>query len=113
MTLSMAGGHQGMEELRSGTEEYLIGKKPGMCGCLDAKRVGGRRWISRGAWWVWSGNEVFAHPLPFNVIPQIDSFQENGYTKEEMKVWWGSGGRLLVGQVMRRQLAERRRSVCR
>jgi len=33
-------------------------------------------------------NEVFAHPLPFNVIPHIDSFQENGYTKEEMKVTW-------------------------
>lgn len=31
---------------------------------------------------------VFAHPLPFNVIPQIDVFKENGYTKEEMKVAW-------------------------
>ncbi len=30
----------------------------------------------------------FQHPLPFNVIPHIDSFQENGYTKEEMKVVW-------------------------
>lgn len=37
-----------MEELRSGTEEYLIGKKPGMCGFLDAKRVGGRRWDLTG-----------------------------------------------------------------
>jgi aspartate-semialdehyde dehydrogenase len=35
-------------------------------------------------------NKVFAHPLPFNVIPHIDSFQENGYTKEEMKVVWES-----------------------
>merc|ERR1719378_1006364 len=33
-------------------------------------------------------NEVFAHPLPFNVIPHIDAFQDNGYTKEEMKVVW-------------------------
>ena len=33
-------------------------------------------------------NTVFAHPLPFNVIPHIDSFQSNGYTKEEMKVTW-------------------------
>lgn len=32
--------------------------------------------------------EVFAHPIPFNVIPHIDAFQENGYTKEEMKVAW-------------------------
>jgi len=31
---------------------------------------------------------VFAHPLPFNVIPHIDTFQPNGYTKEEMKVTW-------------------------
>jgi aspartate-semialdehyde dehydrogenase len=33
-------------------------------------------------------NEVFVHPIPFNLIPHIDSFQENGYTKEEMKVVW-------------------------
>jgi aspartate-semialdehyde dehydrogenase len=32
--------------------------------------------------------EVFAHPLAFNVIPHIDSFQPNGYTREEMKVVW-------------------------
>merc|ERR1712093_614678 len=32
--------------------------------------------------------EVFAHQLPFNVIPHIDKFQPNGYTKEEMKVTW-------------------------
>ncbi|GAB5602107.1 aspartate-semialdehyde dehydrogenase [Thermus sp. FJN-A] len=32
--------------------------------------------------------EAFAHPLPFNVIPHIDAFQENGYTREEMKVVW-------------------------
>merc|ERR1719218_202531 len=32
--------------------------------------------------------EFFAHQLPFNIIPQIDAFQENAYTKEEMKVSW-------------------------
>ncbi|HYG85771.1 MAG TPA: aspartate-semialdehyde dehydrogenase [Azospirillum sp.] len=31
---------------------------------------------------------VFRHPIPFNLIPQIDAFQDNGYTKEEMKVTW-------------------------
>ncbi len=30
----------------------------------------------------------FQHQLPFNVIPHIDEFQENGYTKEEMKTDW-------------------------
>ncbi|CAM9333327.1 unnamed protein product [Discosporangium mesarthrocarpum] len=33
-------------------------------------------------------NKIFAHPLPLNVIPHIDAFQENLYTKEEMKVAW-------------------------
>jgi aspartate-semialdehyde dehydrogenase len=33
-------------------------------------------------------SEVFAHSIVFNVIPHIDSFQPNGYTKEEMKVAW-------------------------
>ena len=30
--------------------------------------------------------EAFKKPISFNVIPQIDVFCENGYTKEEMKV---------------------------
>ena len=31
-------------------------------------------------------NTCFKKPIAFNVIPQIDVFCENGYTKEEMKV---------------------------
>ena len=31
-------------------------------------------------------NNVFIHPLPYNIIPHIDSFTDNLYTKEEMKV---------------------------
>lgn len=31
-------------------------------------------------------NKVFKKPIAFNVIPQIDVFCENGYTKEEMKI---------------------------
>ena len=30
--------------------------------------------------------EAFKYEIAFNVIPQIDSFTDNGYTKEEMKV---------------------------
>jgi len=30
--------------------------------------------------------EVYPHPIAFNVLPQVDSFLENGYTKEEMKM---------------------------
>jgi aspartate-semialdehyde dehydrogenase len=39
-----------------------------------------------------NGREVSAHVYPrqiaFNVLPQIDVFQDNGYTKEEMKMVW-------------------------
>ncbi|MDD7551983.1 MAG: aspartate-semialdehyde dehydrogenase, partial [Candidatus Cryptobacteroides sp.] len=31
--------------------------------------------------------ERFPHQLAYNVIPQIDSFTDNGYTKEEMKMF--------------------------
>ncbi len=31
--------------------------------------------------------EKFAHQLAFNVIPHVDVFTENGYTKEEMKMY--------------------------
>jgi len=57
-------GAEGMDELKAGIASYVKGDK--------------------------IKNEVFAYPLPFNVIPQIDVFQENGYTKEEMKVTWES-----------------------
>ena len=30
--------------------------------------------------------DVFQHQIAFNVIPHIEAFQENGYTKEEMKM---------------------------
>lgn len=56
------GGAPAMAELEEQTKNYLAGK--------EVK------------------NEKFAHPIPFNLIPHIDTFQENGYTKEEMKVTW-------------------------
>ena len=39
----------------------------------------------------WANNEsieinTFPHQIAFNLLPQIDSFLENGYTKEEMKL---------------------------
>ena len=56
------GGAPAMAELEEQTKNYLAGK--------EVK------------------NEKFAHPIPFNLIPHIDTFQKNGYTKEEMKVTW-------------------------
>jgi aspartate-semialdehyde dehydrogenase len=31
---------------------------------------------------------VLAKQIAFNCLPQIDTFQDNGYTKEEMKMFW-------------------------
>lgn len=55
-------GDKGMVELEAETRKVLNGKP--------------------------AGHEVFVHPIPFNLIPHIDVFQENCYTKEEMKVVW-------------------------
>jgi aspartate-semialdehyde dehydrogenase len=30
--------------------------------------------------------EIYPHPIAFNVLPHVDSFCDNGYTKEEMKM---------------------------
>jgi aspartate-semialdehyde dehydrogenase len=55
-------GAPGMKELEDGTAAYVKG---------DAV-----------------SNSVFAHQLPFNVIPHIDKFLDDKYTKEERKVTW-------------------------
>lgn len=55
-------GAEGMAELEEGSRKYLAGE--------EVK------------------NEFFAHPIPFNLIPHIDTFQDNGFTREEMKVTW-------------------------
>ncbi|MDD3793739.1 MAG: aspartate-semialdehyde dehydrogenase [Candidatus Gracilibacteria bacterium] len=55
-------GAKGMDELLENTKKYFNGEK-------------------REA-------NIFAHDISFNLIPHIDKFQDNGYTKEEMKVTW-------------------------
>jgi aspartate-semialdehyde dehydrogenase len=35
---------------------------------------------------IMDGPMAYAYPIELNVIPQIDVFQDNGYTKEEMKM---------------------------
>ena len=54
-------GAAAMEELKLQSEEYLAGKPVTV--------------------------EKFPYQLAFNVIPQIDVFQPNDYTKEEMKMY--------------------------
>ena len=59
---SSGAGAAGMAELKEGTAAVLAGNK------VEAN--------------------TFSYPLAFNVIPHIDSFQDNGYTREELKVVW-------------------------
>ncbi|MDC0506231.1 aspartate-semialdehyde dehydrogenase [Candidatus Gracilibacteria bacterium] len=55
-------GAPGMQELLDNTQKYFSGDDPVV--------------------------KQFSSNIAFNVIPHIDAFQENGYTKEEMKVVW-------------------------
>ncbi len=55
-------GAKGMDELLENTKRYFSWEPPKI--------------------------EAFVENIAFNVIPHIDKFQENGYTKEEMKVVW-------------------------
>ena len=32
--------------------------------------------------------DVYPKQIAFNVLPQIDTMQDNGYTREEMKMVW-------------------------
>lgn len=66
-------GNGGIQELQEETRNYLEGKPV--------------------------GNRKFQHPIPFNMIPHIDAFQENGYTREEMKTDWETKKILGLGYV--------------
>lgn len=55
-------GKEAMEELAKQTAELLNAKQPTV--------------------------ENFSRQIAFNCIPQIDAFQDNDYTKEEMKMVW-------------------------
>ncbi|NMB01194.1 MAG: aspartate-semialdehyde dehydrogenase [Firmicutes bacterium] len=64
--VSGAGG-RGMDELRRQTEDYVAGRE------LEAAILP-------------VANEPKHYPIAFNVIPQIDVFAEEDYTKEEWKM---------------------------
>lgn len=53
-------GRKAIEELKTQSEDYLQGKK--------------------------LNKEAYPHQIAFNVLPHIDIFYENGYTKEELKL---------------------------
>ena len=53
-------GRQAIEELENQVKAFVSGEKPQV--------------------------NVYPHQIAFNVLPHIDSFLENGYTKEELKM---------------------------
>ncbi|MBD3667303.1 MAG: aspartate-semialdehyde dehydrogenase, partial [Kangiella sp.] len=55
-------GHKAVEELASQTAQLLNGRE--------------------------ATNKVYDKQIAFNVLPNIDKVQDNGYTKEEMKMVW-------------------------
>jgi len=55
-------GKEAIEELAAQTAQLLNGREPEI--------------------------SVYPKQIAFNVLPQIDVFQDNGYTKEEMKMVW-------------------------
>ncbi|WP_144395200.1 aspartate-semialdehyde dehydrogenase [Pleionea sediminis] len=55
-------GKQAINELARQTTELLSGKEPTV--------------------------QAYPHQIAFNVLPHIDTFQDNGYTREEMKMVW-------------------------
>ena len=56
-------GRRGIDELASQTAQLLNGKS-----------------VEKGG--------KFPKQIAFNVLPQVDEFQDNGYTREEMKMVW-------------------------
>ncbi len=47
--------------------------------------------------------EIYPHPIASNVIPHVDSFTDNGYTREEMKLQ-GEGRKILGHPTLRASL---------
>ena len=63
-------GKDAVDELNKQTNDYMNAK--------DIKKRINNKLISR----------VYPKQIAFNVLPHIDAFQDNGYTKEEMKMVW-------------------------
>lgn len=57
------------------TYQSITGTGQAAMAQLEAERAGHK------------GEAVYPHPIDMNVIPHCDVFEENGYTREEMKVW--------------------------
>jgi len=72
-------GRQAMEELVRDTAEMMAGQ-----GRPEEAADSGSGYATNGG----QAPGAAAPSVAFNVVPHIDAFQDNGYTKEEMKIVW-------------------------
>ncbi|MBI2380138.1 MAG: aspartate-semialdehyde dehydrogenase [Gammaproteobacteria bacterium] len=71
----------GVERINVATYQSVSGA--GKAGIEELARQTAELLNGRGA-----SPKVFSRQIAFNVIPHIDNFEDNGYTKEEMKMVW-------------------------
>jgi aspartate-semialdehyde dehydrogenase len=74
MVLQPVHQRYGINRVVVSTYQSVTGTGQKAVGELLDERAGGK------------GHGVYPHPIDLNVLPHIDVFQENGYTKEEMKM---------------------------
>ncbi len=74
MALAPLQQRYGLKRIVIATYQSVTGTGKNAVDQLNAERAGRE------------GNGTYPHPIDMNVIPHIDVFQDNGYTKEEMKM---------------------------
>ena len=83
MVVAMKPLHDAARIRRVVVSTYQATSGAGVAGERDLEQ--GSRAALEGEVWNY---ETFAHPIAFNLIPQIGSLKEAGYTSEEMKMVW-------------------------
>ena len=83
MVVAMKPIHDAAKICRVVVNTYQATSGAGVAGEEDLEQ--GSRASLRGETWDY---KAFSHPIAFNLIPQIGSHKEAGYTSEEMKMVW-------------------------
>ncbi|MFW6217415.1 MAG: aspartate-semialdehyde dehydrogenase [Verrucomicrobiota bacterium] len=78
----------GLKSFIASTYQAVSGSGAGGIVELDAQT---RSWVNGGP----MDRSVYPHQIAFNLIPQVDAFLDDGYTKEEMKLQ--NEGRKIMG----------------
>jgi aspartate-semialdehyde dehydrogenase len=73
-------GVKGVEELTAQTEQAVRQSEGNKA--ADSSRLGSTESQAGRSRY----SAIFPHPIAFNLLPHVDSFLDNGYTKEELKM---------------------------